>query len=63
MDNAIKKGMIKATPIPAHDTVSFSISAVVDPKTGKELFSLEPSIIRSDCCCSCGCTVADGCCL
>lgn len=34
MDNAIKKGMIKAKPIPAQDTVSFSIAAVVDPRSG-----------------------------
>lgn len=34
MDNAIKKGLVKAKPIPAQDTVSFSISAVIDPKTG-----------------------------
>ena len=34
MDNAIKQGLVKAKPIPANDTVSFSISAVIDPKTG-----------------------------
>lgn len=34
MDNAIKQGLVKARPIPANDTVSFSICAVVDPKTG-----------------------------
>ena len=34
MDHAIKEGLVKARPIPANDTVSFSISAVVDPKTG-----------------------------
>lgn len=35
MDHAIKEGLVKAKPIPANDTVSFSISAVVDPKTGE----------------------------
>lgn len=35
MDNAIKEGLVKAHPIPAQDTVSFSIAAVMDPKTGR----------------------------
>jgi len=34
MDNAIKEGKVKARPIPVHETVSFSICGVVDPKTG-----------------------------
>ncbi|XP_067941004.1 uncharacterized protein [Watersipora subatra] len=37
MDKAIKQGLVKAKPIPAHDTVSFSIAAIIDPKTGERM--------------------------
>ena len=37
MTTAIQKGLVKTRPSPVKDTMSFSISAVTNPNTGKNL--------------------------